>query len=203
MTLSFFITSLFIVLLPGVGVMYTLAMSVSAGLRAGILATVGCTLGTLPHLLAAVSGAALFLEDNPRFLVVMQYAGGVWLLYMAWQLWRDSSQLEFRDKENATGRQIIVLAILMNALNPKLTLFFFAFLPQFVAGERHVVAQMTMLGLVFVLMTFVVFLLYALFALALRQALSSRPAWYIWFRKGVAVLFVPIAVSMMLGISGF
>lgn len=199
MTSAFLLTSLLIVVSPGTGVVYTLAMSLSQGMRAGILATIGCALGVVPHLVLAISGAALFLQGHPQALTLLKYAGGVWLLYLAWQLYRDESAIQVAGSgQTPQGARIVWSGILMNLLNPKLTLFFFAFLPQFVTDENQAFRQMTLLGMAFILMTFLVFLLYGLFAAALREQLFSRPLLLSGFRRVTALVLGLLSVKLAL-----
>lgn len=198
MTAAFFLTSLLIVMAPGSGVVYTLTISLSQGLRAGVLAVCGCTLGAVPHLVAAVSGVALFIHGHPQALQLMKYAGGAWLLYLAWQLWRANGAMLVPDAQPASGGVRIMLSgVLINLLNPKLTLFFFAFLPQFVTDGAHAVDQMALLGLIFIVMTFVVFLLYGLFAAALRDRVITRPGFMLWFYRCAAGAFFLLSMRLI------
>ncbi|TCO53630.1 LysE family translocator [Actinocrispum wychmicini] len=196
MSLDFLLTSLIIVITPGAGVVYTIAAGLQRGARAGMIASVGCTLGIVPHMVAAITGAAALLHTSAVAFQTLKYAGIAYLLYMAWATWRDKSELTV-DRTNTQPRpalKVIVSGIVMNLLNPKLTIFFFAFLPQFVStAAPGAVLKMIELSAVFMLMTFVVFVGYGAFAAAIRNHVISRPKIVAWMRRVFAGAFVGLA----------
>src|SRR5215475_2340797 len=163
---DFLLTTLIVVVSPGTGVLYTLAAGLSRGSRASIVAAFGCTLGIVPHMAAAILGLAALLHASAMAFQILKYLGVAYLLYMAWSALRERGALTVEKEVSArSATQVIVSAILINILNPKLSIFFFAFLPQFVsAGEAHPLSRMLELSGVFMLMTFVVFVGYGLFA---------------------------------------
>ena len=148
---TFLLTSLVVVLLPGAGTLYTLAASLGRGSRAGVLAAFACTLGIVPHLLAAITGLAALLQASGMVFAVVKYAGVAYLLYLALGTWRDTGTLRLESASSPYGvARVLRNGITVNLLNPKLTVFFFAFLPQFVDVSRGGVAfQILVLGLVF------------------------------------------------------
>ncbi|MFE6407987.1 LysE family translocator [Streptomyces sp. NPDC057837] len=199
MSLAFLLTTLIVVATPGTGVVYTLAAALSRGRRAGVVAAVGCTLGIVPHLLATVTGVAALLHASATAFQVLKYAGVAYLLYMAWATLRDKDALGAGERESAppSARQVIVRGVLINILNPKLTIFFFAFLPQFVTpGEPHALARMAGLGGVFMLATFVVFAAYGLLAASVRGQVLGRPRVMAWLRRGFAGSFVALGAKL-------
>ncbi|MFF8671617.1 LysE family translocator [Streptomyces sp. NPDC015242] len=199
MSLAFLLTTLIVVATPGTGVVYTLAAALSRGRRAGVVAAVGCTLGIVPHLLATVTGVAALLHASATAFQVLKYAGVAYLLYMAWATLRDKDALGTGEREPAppSARQVIVRGVLINILNPKLTIFFFAFLPQFVTpGEPHALARMAGLGGVFMLATFVVFAAYGLLAASVRGRVLGRPRVMAWLRRGFAGSFVALGAKL-------
>lgn len=198
MTLEFFLTALVIVASPGTGAIYTVAAGLSGGPRASLLAAFSCTLGIVPHLLAAVSGLAALLHTSAAAFQILKSLGVAYLLYMAWTMFRDRGMLSPKDPEEGKSvRQVIVSAILINLLNPKLSIFFFAFLPQFVSvNEAAPVYRMTELGLVFMVMTFVVFAAYGVFAAAVRRHVLSSPAVQTWMGRGFAAAFAGLAAQL-------
>ncbi|WP_136068466.1 LysE family translocator [Modicisalibacter radicis] len=163
-SIEFLLTSLVVVLIPGTGVLYTVATGLFVGKRASIFAAFGCTLGIVPALLASAFGLAAIFHTSALAFQVVKYAGAAYLLYLAWQMWRSSGPLSLKDnKSGASCTDTIVKGFLMNILNPKLSIFFLAFLPQFIPGTTDsVLVSMMILGLVFMLMTFSVFVLYGL-----------------------------------------
>ena len=187
MTTEFLITSLVIILLPGTGVIYTLALGISGGFRAGLLAAFGCTLGIVPHILASVAGLAAVLHASALAFEVLRTIGVAYLLFIAWSLLKESGTLDPGAEPVEKALRIVRKAILTNILNPKLSLFFLAFLPQFVpTNAAGATARMLFLGGVFMALTFLVFAVYAALAAGLREQVLSRPRIMAWTQRGFA-----------------
>jgi len=200
MSLEFLVTSLIIVVSPGTGVLYTLAAGLSRGSRASVVAAFGCTLGIVPHMAAAILGLAALLHTSAVAFQTLKYLGVAYLLYMAWSALRERGALRVDSDIGArSATQVIVSAILINILNPKLSIFFFAFLPQFVpTDEPQPFAHMLELSSVFMLLTFVVFVGYGLFAAAVRTHIVSRPRVLAWMRRTFAAAFVALGAKLAL-----
>jgi threonine/homoserine/homoserine lactone efflux protein len=200
LSLEFLIVSLIIVISPGTGVVYTLATGLSRGARASVAAAFGCTIGIIPHMAAAIGGLAALLHASALAFQSFKYAGVAYLLYLAWSALREKGALEVERQaaERSAGR-VIVKAILINILNPKLSIFFLAFLPQFIsAGEPHPLPRMLLLSGVFMAMTFVVFVGYGLFAAAVRDQVIARPRVLTWMRRTFAGAFVALGAKLAL-----
>jgi len=200
MSWEFLVTALIVVISPGTGVLFTLATGLSRGGRASVVAAFGCTLGIVPHMAAAILGLAALLHTSALAFQTLKYAGVAYLLYMAWMTLKESGALNV-DKETVerSSWQVIVHAILINILNPKLTIFFFAFLPQFVPAETSDgLPLMLELSAVFMLLTFVVFVGYGLFAAAIRTHVISRPKVLAWMRRTFAAAFVMLGAKLAL-----
>jgi len=197
-SVDFLVTSLIVVVSPGTGVLYTLAAGLSRGPRASVVAAFGCTLGIVPHMAAAIMGLAALLHASAVAFQTLKYLGVVYLLYMAWSALRDQGALRVEESAGArSATQVIVTAILINILNPKLSIFFFAFLPQFVsANEPHAVSRMLEMSVVFMLLTFVVFVGYGLGAASVRRHIISRPRVLTWMRRAFAGAFVALGVKL-------
>jgi threonine/homoserine/homoserine lactone efflux protein len=198
MNVGFWLTSLIIVATPGTGVLYTVASGLSHGFRASIVAAVGCTLGIVPHMAAAITGLAALLHTSAFAFRTLQYVGVAYLLYMAWGTWREKGSLTVQPglAPQSAGR-VILSGILVNILNPKLTIFFFAFLPQFVSTEEPwALLRMVELSAVFMLLTFAVFVCYGRFAALIRNHMLSRPKVLTWMRRSFAGAFVALAASL-------
>jgi threonine/homoserine/homoserine lactone efflux protein len=197
---EFLLTTLIIVATPGTGVLYTLAAGLARGGRASVLAAFACTLGILPHMLAAITGLAALLHTSAVAFQTLKYLGVAYLLWMAWSTVRERGALTVEeDGAPRSARKVIVAGVLINILNPKLTIFFFAFLPQFVdAGEGSSLLHMLQLSAVFMLVTFVVFAIYGLFAAAVRQYVVSRPRVMMWMRRVFAGSFVALGARLAL-----
>ena len=200
-SLDFLITSLIIVALPGTGVIYTLALGLGRGMKASIWAAFGCTLGIVPHMTASILGLAALLHASAVAFEIVRYLGVAWLLYMAWGMWRGTGAMKVTANESTTGiLKIIRDGILLNLLNPKLSLFFLAFLPQFVSANMpDTTGEMTILGLIFMAMTFAVFAVYGCFAGALRSHIIDRPDMMRWLGKGLAAAFIAMGVKLVMG----
>ena len=200
MGIEFLITSLVVVISPGPGALLTVAAGLSGGARAAAVTALGCTLGIVPHLLAAVTGLAALLHASATAFDALRYAGVAYLLYMGWATWRSPAALEVRADAPArsTGGRIAE-AMLVNLLNPKLSLFFLTFLPQFIApGEAQPAERMAQLSLVFMAMTLVVFLGYGVFAARFRDQVLQRPSVLVWLRRGFAAAFVALGGKLAL-----
>jgi len=200
MTPEFLITSLIVVASPGTGVLYTLAAALAHGGRASVVAAFGCTLGIVPHMAAAITGLAALLHTSALAFEIIKYLGVAYLLYMAWSALRERGTLSISGGlDRRSALQVIVSGILINILNPKLSIFFFAFLPQFVDAEAPgALPRMLELSGVFMLLTFVVFVGYGLFAAAIRSHVISRPRVLAWMRRAFAGAFVALGAKLAL-----
>jgi threonine/homoserine/homoserine lactone efflux protein len=200
-SLEFWVTSLVVVATPGTGVIYTVAAGLARGGRASVVAAIGCTLGILPHMVAAITGLAALLHASAVAFQLIKYLGVAYLLYMAWTTIRDTGALRVeRDATPHSATRVIVSGVLVNILNPKLTIFFFAFLPQFVStDEPNALLRMVGLSGVFMALTLVVFIVYGMFAAAVRHHVLSRPRVLAWMRRGFAAAFVALGVRLARG----
>jgi threonine/homoserine/homoserine lactone efflux protein len=199
MTWTFLITSLVIVATPGTGALFTVAAGLARGSRAGVLAAFACTLGIVPHLLAAITGLAALLHASGVAFNLVKYAGVAYLLFMAWSTWRDHGALAVDESATRPGswRAVIVAGITVNLLNPKLTIFFVAFLPQFVpADSAGSVTHMLALSGVFMAMTFVVFAVYGVLAAGVRDQVLARPRVLTGLRRAFAASFVGLSARL-------
>ncbi|MCK6449695.1 MAG: LysE family translocator [Alphaproteobacteria bacterium] len=200
MSIDFLITSLIVVVSPGTGVLFTLAAGLAHGARASVVAAFGCTLGIVPHMAAAILGLAALLHTSAVAFQTLKYLGVAYLLYMAWSALKQHGALSVNaDTRPRSSIQVIVSAILVNVLNPKLSIFFFAFLPQFVSvDEPQALPRMLELSAVFMALTFVVFVGYGLFAAAIRSHVISRPRVLAWMRRTFAAAFAALGVKLAL-----
>ena len=200
MSPEFLLTTLIIVASPGTGVVYTLAAGLSRGARASILAAFACTLGIVPHLAAALTGLAALLHTSAVLFEIVKYAGVAYLLYMAWSALRENGSLKVESSQDKRSvSQVLVDGILINLLNPKLSIFFVAFLPQFIQpGDQHLLLRMMELSGVFMLVTFVIFAIYGVFAATMRARVTSSPTVMAWLRRAFAVSFVALGAKLAL-----
>lgn len=200
MSPEFLITSLVVVIAPGTGVIYTLAVALAHGRRAALAAAFGCTLGILPHMAAAILGAAALLHASALAFQGVKILGVAYLLYLAWTTLRQSGALRVEATGDARSAvRVATTGFLINILNPKLSIFFLAFLPQFVsANTARPIGDMVLLSLVFMAMTLVVFAAYGIAAAAVRAKVLSRPKVMAWLRRVFAATFVGLSVRLAL-----
>ncbi len=200
LTLEFLLTSFVVVLIPGTGVIYTVSTGLARGRRASVLAALGCTAGIVPHLLATILGLAAVIHTSALLFQALRYAGVAYLFYVAYATWRDRSAFAVEDgaaRGSASG--LVIKAILLNSLNPKLSIFFLAFLPQFVRPEAaDPMAQLLLLSAVFMAMTFAVFVAYGLLAHGFRKAVVESRRVQDWLRRGFAATFAGLGVNLAL-----
>jgi len=202
---EFLLTSLIVVLLPGTGVLYTLAVGLGRGFWPSVAAALGCTFGIVPAAVASIVGLAAIFHTSALAFVVVKYLGVAYLLYMAWSILGDKSLLtiqETNDGKDSKQRSYFTLAIhgtLLNVFNPKLSLFFLAFLPQFIpANTQSSVASLVYLAVVFMLMTFAVFVVYGAFASAARKYIIESPTALVWLKRGFATAFAALGLRLAL-----
>lgn len=199
MTFEYFLTCMVIILIPGTGMIYSIAMAIGGGWRAGIVAAFASTMGIVPHLIAAITGLAVLMHTSAVAFQFVKIAGVAYLLYLAWQTLRSSGPIQIDDtpKEVPSVAKIIGAGIAINSLNPKLSIFFLAFLPQFVdTTATNNTIEMLGLGAIFMALTFLVFVIFAVLAFSIRKLLTSSPRFMNWFRRTVAISFGLLAARL-------
>ncbi len=191
MSLEFFLTSLVVILLPGTGVIYTVAVGLGRGFKASVAAALGCTFGIVPAATASIVGLAAIFHTSAIAFQVVKILGVLYLLYMAWSILRDGGALDVEeDRTSASMYRTALNGTLLNVLNPKLSLFFMAFLPQFVnATDGYATLTMAALAAIFMALTFVVFVGYGWCASLARDYVISRPVIVVWLKRSFAAAF--------------
>ena len=197
---EFLLTSLIVVLIPGTGVVYTITTGLTLKWKASLMAAFGCTLGIVPHILASILGLSALLNMSARIFSVLKWAGAIYLLYLAWNMWCEAGTIEIQQKSKETSVvQIIFKAIAINLLNPKLTLFFFAFLPLFVSKHStSPTIEMILLSAVFMGITFVVFAIYGILASGMSAYLMNSSKTMKRLQQTFAVILAAFAVKLVL-----
>lgn len=200
MSIEFLITSLIVVLLPGTGVLYTLAIGLGRGFRASVAAAVGCTIGIVPAMFASIIGLAALFHTSALAFQLIKYAGVAYLFYMAWNILREGGALDVtEDYRPLSAFQTARDGVLLNMLNPKLSLFFLAFLPQFVpATSTNTTLTMVMLGMTFMALTFIIFVGYGACASLARDYVVSKPTAMVWLRRSFAATFGLLGLRLAL-----
>ena len=197
-SVEFLLTSLVVVLIPGTGVIYTVSTGLFLGGKSSIAAALGCTAGIIPHLLASILGLSAILHISSVAFQIVKMAGAAYLLYLAWTMWRETGGL----KLNTPGCErdpwkIAVRGILINILNPKLSIFFLAFLPLFVSPEApSPMLQLLLLSAVFMGMTLVIFMIYGLSAHGVRKYVINSPRLMVWLQRSFAATFAVLGAKL-------
>lgn len=191
MSVEFLVTAFVVCLLPGTGVLYTLAIGLGRGFRASVAAAFGCTLGIIPAAFASIVGLAAIFHTSALAFQILKYLGAVYLLYMAWTVLRDGGALSVsEDRSPNSYARIATAGALLNILNPKLSLFFLAFLPQFVPfAAPDATAGLVVHAAAFMGLTFITFVGYGAGASLARDYVISRPSVVKWLRRGFAGTF--------------
>ena len=197
---EFLITSLIVVLMPGTGVLYTVATALFKGGKASIYAAIGCTLGIVPSLIASVLGLAVIFHISAILFQIVKFAGVAYLLYLAWSMWHSSTPLVVSESNKEQNwLSIAIKGFLINILNPKLTIFFLAFLPQFLPHQTdNALFNMMFLGAVFMLMTFAVFVIYGLLANSIRDYIIHSERVSLFMQKLFAGSFAALGIKLAL-----
>jgi len=195
---EFLLTSLVVVLVPGTGVIYTVSTGLFLGGRASIAAALGCTAGIIPHLSASILGLSAILHMSALAFQAVKYVGVIYLFYIAWSMWRDTGAIKFNSpSQQKSLRQIAIRGFLINILNPKLSIFFLAFLPLFVsASTTSPIFDMFVLSVVFMAMTLVIFIMYGISANGVRRYVVNSPTLIVWLQKSFAVTFAALGAKL-------
>ena len=196
-TIEFLVTSLVVVLIPGTGVVYTVSTGLTQGRRASVFAAFGCTAGILPHLFATILGLAAVMHASALAFQLLKYAGVAYLFYLAYATWRDTSPFQMDERVTESAASLVLKAFFINILNPKLTIFFLAFLPQFVTAQAgQPLVQLLLLSAVFMAMTFVVFVMYGCLAHAFRSFVMDSPTVQRRLRYSFASAFAVLGAKL-------
>ncbi len=200
MSMEFFITSLIVVLLPGTGVIYTVSIGLLRGIKASIFAALGCTMGILPSMIASILGLAAIFNTSAVVFQSVKFIGVTYLLYLAWSMWKEDGEIKLQNKdENLNLLKISFKGFLINILNPKLTLFFLAFLPQFIPTQTKTpIVDMLLLGGFFMVLTLFIFIIYGVFANSMRGYLAKSTKKINKIQKTFAILFALLAAKLAL-----
>lgn len=195
---EFMITSLVVILIPGTGVIYTISNGLFLGWKASVAAAFGCTAGIIPHLTACILGLSVILHMSALAFQAIKFAGVVYLLYLAWSMWRETGSIKFNTPSTKSGLwRIATRGFLINILNPKLSIFFLAFLPLFVSPEeKSPIFQLFALSIIFMGLTLFIFILYGLSANGVRRYVTNSPRLIVWMQRAFAAIFAALAARL-------
>lgn len=199
-TYTFLITILIMILIPGTGVIYTISTGISKGKKASIFAVLGCTAGMIPHLSASIILSSLLVNMSPEAYFIMKMTGTLYLLYLGFCMLLSKTGLKFDNAQTEDKpTTIISRGILINLLNPKLTLFFFSFLPQYVrANSQNYIFEFLFYGFTSMILTFIVFVGYGLLAGTAKEFIIHSPKWMNLIQKLFGIIFIVFAIQLAL-----
>lgn len=192
---EFLLTAFIVCLTPGIGVVYTLSVTLGGGFRSGVWATIGCTLATVLHMVVAMAGLAAVLHTSAVLFQTIKYAGVAYLLWMAWAVLQSTGALAVQAADGGSPARLVTRGVLLNILNPKLPLFFVAFLPQFLPASAGM-TDLATLGAGFTGLTFLTFLLYAAIAASGRNAILSSPSLLRRMKRAFAASFAALGLRL-------
>ncbi len=197
MKLEFLLTSLIVILVPGTGVIYTVSAGLTQSRRAAVIAAIGCTLGIIPHLIAGVLGVSALMHAGALVFKIIRYAGVLYLAYMGIGMFRSKAQFKMADEQTTVDvKGIISKGILINLLNPKLTIFFLSFLPQFITVAGNYRLEMIWMSLQFMLMTLLVFICYGLLAGGFRKIIMASDNLMTWIQRAFGMALLIFAAKL-------
>lgn len=192
LVLSFLGVAVLLTLMPGPDILFVIAQSISQNKQAGIATALGLCTGLIVHITAATLGVSALIYQSALAFSLVKYAGAAYLLYLAWQSWKEKEEgFVVGDEKPLAYTALYKKGILMNLLNPKVSLFFLALLPQFVNPSLgHTSGQMFVLGVIFLVQALVIFTIVSTFSATFRQVLLRNE----WIAKRIHV-----AKTLLLG----
>ena len=198
--LAFFTTSLILALSPGPDNLFVMAQSARTGRKSGLFVTLGLATGLIGHTVAVAFGLAAILRASSLAFTILKFIGAAYLLYLAWQAFRAGAATANKgDVEVFSRGSIYRRGIIMNLTNPKVSLFFMAFLPQF-ADPRHgsMMLQFFQLGAVFIMATILVFSVISFIAGGVGEKFSNSPLAQKIVNRTASAVFIGLAVKLAL-----
>jgi len=187
--------------MPGAGSIYTISTGLFRGWRSSIVAAIGCTAGIIPHLLLSILVLSSVYEYSTEAFQAIKYIGAVYLLSLAYSMLKKSRGTDFSESldQKKDKLKIIFNAVFINLFNPKLSIFFLAFLPLFVSLESEFpIIQFIFLGIIFMLMTLIVFIIYGLFAHNVSKYFRQSGVLYTWTQRAFAIIFVILGAKLLI-----
>lgn len=197
--IAFFSASVVLALAPGPDNIFVLTQSALHGRWSGIFVTLGLCTGLVGHTTAVALGVAAIFKASAMAFTVLKLAGGAYLLYLAWMSFAaGTSKPEKNSQPRLKGRHLYGRGIVMNLTNPKVSIFFLAFLPQFAdPGQGPVSLQILMLGLIFIVATLMIFGMVALLAGSIGDWLAKSPKAQVWLNRVAGTVFAALAVKLI------
>ena len=198
---AFLAVAVLITLAPGPDNLMVLSLGMARGRRAGVAFGFGCALGCLNHTLLAALGVSALIATSPPAFTALKIAGGLYLVWLGVQAIRNARAKSQPSRDAAADdkpQALFVRGLVANAINPKVILFFLAFLPQFVEAARgHAGWQIAQLGLVFTVETAIIFAAIGWFAGSIGERLARNPAFGAWLDRVAGGIFVALGLRLM------
>ena len=199
--LGFLLPAVLITLAPGPDNLLVLSLGMARGRRPGVAFGLGCALGCLNHTALAALGVSALIAASPVAFAALKVAGGLYLVWLGIQAIRNAksaSAPQAGKVSNESAAKLFAKGLVANAINPKVILFFLAFLPQFVDTTRgHAGWQIAQLGLVFTLETAIIFATIGWFAGAVGERLARNPAIGTWLDRVAGGIFVLLGIRLL------
>ena len=187
--------------MPGAGSIYTISTGLFSGWRSSIAAAFGCTAGIIPHLLFSILVLSSVYEYSTEAFQATKYIGAVYLLYLAYSMWKESGWPEFSENHDQKKDKfkIILNAVFINLFNPKLSIFFLSFFHLFLSLESEFpILQFIFLSIIFMLMTLIVFIIYGLFAHNVSKYFRQSGVLYVWTQRAFAIIFIILGAKLLI-----
>lgn len=196
----FIAVSMLLTIAPGPDILYVITQSISQGKRAGIATALGLCTGLMVHTTAAAFGVSAILQQSAIAFKILKYLGAIYLFFLAWKAFREKEHsLSEMTTKNKDAASLYRQGIYMNILNPKVGLFFLAFLPQFVNSKAgNIPGQMILLGALFMLQSILIFSIVAIVSEILSKKILSKPNIAKYINHAKAIIFTLIGVKLAL-----
>lgn len=204
LVMSFLGASIILSLMPGPDNIFVLTESLTKGWKNGVAISIGLSFGVLIHTFAAATGLSIIIQKSAIVFSVIKYLGAVYLFYLAYQTFKEKEsmpnvKLSSVNIHKQTFFPLVKKGFLMNILNPKVSLFFIAFLPQFISKNGiNITAQMIVLGIIFMIQSLIVFGIISILSGKLTKHINHPNFWKIakWSKISVlSLLGITLALS--------
>ena len=197
--IAFFSASLLLALVPGPDNIFVLTQSIVQGKKSGLMIVLGLCTGLIFHTLAVTFGVAVIFQTSAFAFTLLKVAGAIYLVYLAWQIFNASSEkIDTKNSKKIDFRKLYYRGIIMNITNPKVSIFFLAFLPQFTNPNLGSVSlQILILGGLFIVATILVFGTIALLSATLSQMFNKSDKSQKILNKLASFVFLSLAVKLI------
>ncbi len=198
--IAFFTTSVLLAIIPGPDNIFVLTQSIFQGKKSGLIIMLGLCTGLIFHTLAVILGVAVIFQTSIFAFTILKIIGAIYLLYLAWQIFKAGNQKIDTKNNNANidYKKLYYRGIIMNITNPKVSIFFLAFLPQFTNPNLgSIPLQMLLLGILFLIAALLVFSLIALYCAKLGKIINKSDKSQKILNKLVSLVFVALAIKLI------